>query len=51
LASIDTMRALLEEEIGSHKGKVDENQDFIGYYLDQMAKVSVKQLLLGSIDK
>ncbi|XP_042676644.1 cytochrome P450 2J6-like [Centrocercus urophasianus] len=38
LASIRTMRALLEEEIESHKEKTDGNQDFIGYYLDQMAK-------------
>ncbi|XP_031459601.1 cytochrome P450 2J6-like [Phasianus colchicus] len=38
LASIRAMRALLEEEIESHKGKIDGNEDFIGYYLDQMAK-------------
>ncbi|XP_072200333.1 cytochrome P450 2J6-like [Excalfactoria chinensis] len=39
-ASIDTMRDLLEEEIESYKGKgkIGEHQDFIGYYLDQMAK-------------
>ncbi|XP_031411019.1 cytochrome P450 2J6-like [Meleagris gallopavo] len=40
LASICTMRALLQEEIESHKGKgkIGGNQDFIDYYLDQMAK-------------
>ncbi|NXL90981.1 CP2J6 protein, partial [Alectura lathami] len=38
--SVTTMRALLAEEIENHKGKgaTDENQDFIGHYLEQIAK-------------
>ncbi|XP_065604304.1 cytochrome P450 2J6-like [Cyrtonyx montezumae] len=40
VASMDFMRVLLEEEVESHKekGNINENQDFIDYYLDQMAK-------------
>lgn len=40
------MNALLAKEIKSHKekGKPDENQDFIDYYLDEIDKVSLSEL-------
>lgn len=44
------MRTLFREEIESYKekGKADESQNFIGCYLDQIAKVSISGFLLGS---
>lgn len=44
------MRTLFREEIESYKekGKPDESKNFIDYYLDQIAKVSISVLLLGS---
>lgn len=45
MSSINFMNALLAKELESHKkkGKPDENQDFIDYYLDEIDKVSISE--------
>lgn len=49
-SSIDFVNALFAKEIKSHKekGKPDEKQDFIDYYLDEIDKVSLSELFLRS---
>lgn len=53
MSSIDFVNALLAKELKSHKerGKTDENKDFIDYYLDEIDKVSISELLLRSTNK
>lgn len=47
VSSINFVNALLAKELESHKekGKPEENQDFIDYYLDEIDKVSIWTLL------
>lgn len=50
MSSINFVNSLLAKEFENHKqkGKSDENQDFIDYYLDEIDKVSISELFLCS---